>query len=285
MKPVFWLALVLAAVLASPARAAPLHAPCIEAGPSSVECDPVNSGNPMPVVVGTQAPGQYPLNSAPLTGAGAGSTGAVTATLTSLASNTTYLCGFTVNAVGGTAAVGPITVAGILGGSLIYQMTSSATGAVLTQNYSPCIPANALNTNITITTTADGTATAVDVNAWGFNFIGTTPYLFASVVGAGAGTTGAVVSTLAGAALKTTYICGFSVGAFGGAATVGPITVAGTITSSLVYQLFSTATGSNLVQSFTPCIPASAPNTAITVTTTADGTATAVDVNSWGFRQ
>jgi len=32
-------------------------------------------------------------------------------------------------------------------------------------------------------------------------------------------------------------------------------------------------------------VPASAPNTAITVTTTADGTATAVDVNSWGFVQ
>jgi hypothetical protein len=35
---------------------------------------------------------------------------------------------------------------------------------------------------------------------------------------------------------------------------------------------------------FTPCIPSSTFNTAITITTTADGTATAVDVKSWGFQ-
>lgn len=38
-------------------------------------------------------------------------------------------------------------------------------------------------------------------------------------------------------------------------------------------------------QNFSPCIPASAQNEAITVTTTADGTATAVNVNSWGYQQ
>ena len=44
--------------------------------------------------------------------------------------------------------------------------------------------------------------------------------------------------------------------------------------------------GKALPSSFTfnPCIPASAANTAITVTTTANGTATAVDVNSWGYQ-
>jgi hypothetical protein len=36
---------------------------------------------------------------------------------------------------------------------------------------------------------------------------------------------------------------------------------------------------------FTPCIPASAVNTAITITTTADANATAVNVNSSGFQQ
>ncbi len=105
----------------------------------------------------------------------------------------------------------------------------------------------------------------------------------APILGNGTGTTGAVVGTLAAAATKTTYICGFSVSAIGGAATVGPIVIAGPATS-LTYQFASTATGATLAQTFQPCIPASAVNTAITTTTTADGSASAVDVNSWGYQ-
>ncbi len=106
-----------------------------------------------------------------------------------------------------------------------------------------------------------------------------------AITGNATGTTGAVVGTLAGVAAKTTYICGFSVSAIGGTAAVGPITIANTITASLVYQLASTAGGVALSQNFTPCIPASAVNTSITTTTTADGTASAVAVNSWGYQQ
>jgi hypothetical protein len=103
------------------------------------------------------------------------------------------------------------------------------------------------------------------------------------IQGNATGTTGAVVGSLAGVAGKTTYICGFAVSAVGSGA-VGPITIANTITASQVYQFTATATGGALTQGFTPCIPASAANTAITTTTTADGTATAVDVNSWGYQ-
>lgn len=35
------------------AQAAPLSAPCLQTGPTSVQCDPVNSTNPMPVTSGT----------------------------------------------------------------------------------------------------------------------------------------------------------------------------------------------------------------------------------------
>lgn len=105
------------------------------------------------------------------------------------------------------------------------------------------------------------------------------------ITGNATGTTGAVVGTLAAATGKTTYICGFDVSAIGGTAAVGPITIAGTVTASLVYQLASSASGNTLSRTFTPCIPASAVNTAITVTTTADGTASAVSVNSWGYQQ
>jgi hypothetical protein len=106
-----------------------------------------------------------------------------------------------------------------------------------------------------------------------------------AITGNSTGTTGAVVGTLAGVASKTTYICGFSVSAIGGTAAVGPITIANTITASLIYELASTAGGVTLAQNFTPCIPATGTNTAITTTTTADGTASAVAVNSWGYQQ
>lgn len=106
-----------------------------------------------------------------------------------------------------------------------------------------------------------------------------------ALTGNAAGTTGAVVGTLAAASGKTTYICGFNVSSIGGTAATGPITIAGLITSSMVYQLTSSATGTSIGQTFTPCIPASTTNTAITITTTANGTASAVNVNSWGYRQ
>jgi hypothetical protein len=97
-----------------------------------------------------------------------------------------------------------------------------------------------------------------------------------------------VVGTLAANATKFTYICGFDVSAIGGTATIGPVTVAGLVTASQVYQVpVNSATNATVLGpiTFNPCIQSSAINTAITVTTTADGTASAVDVNSWGFQQ
>ena len=105
----------------------------------------------------------------------------------------------------------------------------------------------------------------------------------AIITGNATGSTSAVTGTLAGAANKTTYICGFAISSTGTAA-ISPITVAGVVGSSMVFQNLSAGAG-QLAQAFYPCVPASAPNTAITVTTTADGTATAVNVNSWGFQQ
>jgi hypothetical protein len=105
------------------------------------------------------------------------------------------------------------------------------------------------------------------------------------VVSVATGSTGAVVATMAAVPGFKNWICGFDVSGIGGTALVSPVTVAGTLTGSLVYQLPALAAASGLVfsKSFTPCLPASAQNTAITVTTTADGTATAVDVQAWGY--
>lgn len=115
--------------------------------------------------------GQFPSASTPLSGNAAGSTGAVVGTLTAAAGKTTYICGFNVQAIGGTATVGPITVAGLVGASQVYQtdVNSATVGkTVASAAFSPCIPASAVNTAITVTTTANGTATAVDVNSWGY---------------------------------------------------------------------------------------------------------------------
>lgn len=113
----------------------------------------------------------YISNATPVTNAGTGSTGAVAATLPAAATQFTYLCGFNISAVGSAAgSVGPIVVAGLKGGSQTYQLAAAATPAAgyLSQTFSPCLPGSAINTAISVTTTADATGTAIDVNAWGF---------------------------------------------------------------------------------------------------------------------
>lgn len=121
---------------------------------------PLDLTHPLPVI--ETSPG------AGVTGNATGTTGAVVGTLAAAAAKITYICGFDVTAVGGTAQVGPIVVAGLVGGSATYYLASSAAGSVLPVRYAPCIPGSAVNTAITITTTADGSAGAVTVNSWGY---------------------------------------------------------------------------------------------------------------------
>jgi hypothetical protein len=145
------------------ANAAPLVAPCTQTTTTAIECDPVNTANPLPV-----SPNSYPAGATAITGNGTGTTGAVVGTLAAAAAKLTYICGFAVSALGGTAAVGPITIAGLVGSSMVYYFASAAAGAQLTQAFTPCIPSSAVNTAITTTTTADGTASNVAVNSWGY---------------------------------------------------------------------------------------------------------------------
>lgn len=125
----------------------------------------VSATNPLPVTVSN---GQYPSGAIPITGNATGTTGAVVGTLAAASGKTTYICGLNVSATGGTAAIGPITVANTITGSLVFELNSSVSGTNISENFNPCIPANAADTAITTTTTADGTASAVAVNSWGF---------------------------------------------------------------------------------------------------------------------
>ena len=132
-------------------------------GATTYAWQPVTASTPLPI-----SSNAYPIGATPITGNAAGTTGAVVGTLAAAAAKTTYICGVDVSAIGGTAAIGPITVAGLVTSSMVYQLASSATGVTLNKTYTPCIPASAVNTAITITTTADGTASAVNVNSWGY---------------------------------------------------------------------------------------------------------------------
>lgn len=129
---------------------------------------PCQATAPLAVTQGGPASGQTAF-----TAAAAGTTGAVTLTIAAVAAKTNFLCGFDVSAIGGTAAVGPITLVGLAGATgaattLTYQLASSAGGSLLSEKFTPCAPANSTSLAVVITTTADGTASAVDVNAWGF---------------------------------------------------------------------------------------------------------------------
>ncbi len=146
----------------------------------------------------------------------------------------------------------------------------------------------ALNPNSPGIIATGGSTTALSVptnlnSQYPVNSVTTAP---TAITGNATGSSSAVVGTLAAAASKTTFICGFNVSALGTANTVGPVTVAGLVGSSQVYQASTLATGvaQQIGQTFNPCIPASAVNTAITITTTAAAGGTAVDVNSWGYQ-
>lgn len=188
-------------------------------------------------------------------------------------------------AASGTGSSGSSTVQGNQSNASSGVSTSSTNVPDVGYNYlwngSTWDQATGLLTGTAGAPGADVVTTQAPINLGSAGF----PTASTPITGNSTGTTGAVVGTLAANATKNTYICGFSVSAIGGTAAVGPITIAGTITASLVYYLASSVAGTELTQTFTPCIPSSAINTAITTTTTADGTASNVAVNSWGFQQ
>jgi hypothetical protein len=111
-----------------------------------------------------------------------------------------------------------------------------------------------------------------------------------AVVAAATGTTAGATATLPAVQGKITYICGFSV-APGSATTaiVINVTVTGP-TSTFTWSVGAPATaagvtGATLTVPFTPCVPASAPNTTIAVAAGALGTAGInEDVNAWGYQ-
>jgi hypothetical protein len=92
--------------------------PCYYSTPTANGCNPTSIVTPLPV-----APSAYPSAATAITGNASGTTGAVVGTLAAAAGKTTYVCGIRIESAG-TGSIGPITVAGTTGSSLIFQGTA-----------------------------------------------------------------------------------------------------------------------------------------------------------------
>lgn len=106
------------------------------------------------------------------------------------------------------------------------------------------------------------------------------------VVASATGTTISPTATLPGVAGKTTFICGFAATSYGATADNGFVQINGVVGGNAMYFAFVTpATGQGaLVVPFRPCIPASAPNTAITIQQPAPGAGGGSGINAWGYQ-
>jgi len=102
------------------------------------------------------------------------------------------------------------------------------------------------------------------------------------VTASATGTTGAVVATISAKASQINSLCGFDVISSGVTSAITPITVTGLTGGTLTYTGIIAGTAP-FTPRFNPCIQGSAVNTAIVITTTASGSATAVSVNAYGF--
>lgn len=112
-----------------------------------------------------------------------------------------------------------------------------------------------------------GTATAVEISA--------------------TGTTAATAATMPAVSAKTNYVCGFTITADATALATGTAVLSG-LTNSLSYLqtiVAITSGTSDLTKTFNPCLPASAVNTAIVITSAAAGTGGNTIVNIQGFVQ
>jgi hypothetical protein len=129
---------------------------CLNAAGQAVVCNPTNPG--------TGVTGSF---------AGADTTTAA-ATLAGAAGKTTYVCGFSINGLGATAATTVnVTVGTLIGGNsanfvYIFALGATVQNTPLVQNFSPCIPANAVNTAITVTVPGAAGNTSTNISAWGF---------------------------------------------------------------------------------------------------------------------
>jgi hypothetical protein len=109
-----------------------------------------------------------------------------------------------------------------------------------------------------------------------------------AITASATGTTAATTATLAGTGGKTTYICSYSIRANATAAVTVTNTVTGVITGTMSHIMWVAPAASGLgvdEQIFSPCVPASATNTAIAVVSGAPGAGGNVSSTATGYQQ
>lgn len=114
--------------------------------------------------------------STPVNGVFSGNTnaGAGTATLTGVAGKSTYICGWSVDSNGATAAGDVTMTVGVLTGTvtqsflLSLQAVATTIDTYKTQVYSPCLQSNAVAGNIVVTVPQSAGNTSTLINAWGY---------------------------------------------------------------------------------------------------------------------
>lgn len=108
-----------------------------------------------------------------------------------------------------------------------------------------------------------------------------------AVNGSATGTTAATSATLAATASVTNYVCGFSIRANATAAVTGNATLSdGTKTFNFTQWTAPLASGLGVIEMiFSPCFPASAVNTAWTLTSAAPGSGGVVSTSIWGYQK
>lgn len=115
---------------------------------------------------------QYPLTAVPVTASATGTTAATTATLINVSGHTTYICGYSIRANATAATTVLDTITGIITATMSSELwvAPAASGlGVDEQIFSPCIPASAVSTSISIVSGAPGAGGLVSVKAWGYS--------------------------------------------------------------------------------------------------------------------
>ena len=124
---------------------------------------------------GVAVPCSSPVGQTSVVGTFSGAnTGGATATLPGVAGKTTFLCGFSVSGTGSTGG-GAVTatIATLVGGQTLSYSYVFANGANTTSTpdqytYTPCIPANAVNTAIVLSVPGQAGNTGTQLNIWGY---------------------------------------------------------------------------------------------------------------------
>jgi hypothetical protein len=185
----------------------------------------------------------------------------------------------------------------------IDQTTPGTTNAVAATNLPTTVDTNTGNASastprVVIATNQPNLTTPLNVagTVQPGNTPNTTPWLANStsqypsgataVTGSATGTTAATTASLPAVASNYNFVCGYSIRANATAAATVTDTLTGVITGTMSSELWVAPNASGLgvdEQIFSPCIPSSAVNTAISAVSGAPGTGGVVSVHIWGY--